>query len=79
MYSTTYHDQPYYHYFYYSMLKSYTCIKQSFRKKGYGCKWASEWLLFNTNLTIFQLYHGETICIQRIGDDEVLFVLDQHS
>jgi hypothetical protein len=30
-----------------------------------------EWLLFNTNSAIFQLYHGE-------NDDEIRFVLDQH-
>ena len=25
-----------------------------------GQEWVSEWLLFNTNSAIFQLYHGET-------------------
>ena len=32
----------------------------------------SEWLLFNTNSAIFQLYHGENKLIFR-------FVLDQHA
>jgi hypothetical protein len=34
-------------------------------------EWVSEWLLFNNNSAIFQLYHGE-------NDDEIRFVLDQH-
>jgi hypothetical protein len=40
----------------------------------------SEWLLFSANSAIFQLYHGENklINIQR-DDDEVHFVLDQHT
>ena len=38
----------------------------------------SEWLLFNANSAIAQLYHGnKLICI--INDEEVRFVLDQHA
>ena len=33
----------------------------------------SEWLLLNSNSTIFQLYHFQW------DDDEVRFVLDQHA
>ena len=33
-----------------------------------------EWLLFNDNWEIFQLYHGENM-----GDDEVRFVPDQQA
>ena len=42
-------------------------------------KWVSEWLLFNTNSAIFQLYHGENFNFQWDDDDEVRFVLDQHA
>ena len=38
----------------------------------------SEWLLFNANSAIFQLYHGENKLIFNDGD-EVRFVLDQHT
>jgi len=37
----------------------------------------SEWLLFNVNSAIFQLYHGENKYFQW-DDDEVRFVLNQH-
>jgi hypothetical protein len=37
----------------------------------------SEWLLFNANSAIFQLYHGENDIF--IEDDEIRFVLDQHA
>ena len=36
----------------------------------------SEWLLFNANSAIFQLYHGQNKLI--FDDDEVRFGLDQH-
>ena len=40
----------------------------------------SEWLLFNANSAIFQLYHGENkLILMRWDDDEVRFVLDQHA
>jgi hypothetical protein len=42
----------------------------------------SEWLLFSANSAIFQLYDGENKSIfnfQWDDDDEVRFVLDQHS
>ena len=42
-------------------------------------KWVSEWLLFNANSAIFQLYHGENKLIFKWDDDEVRFVLDQHA
>jgi hypothetical protein len=35
-----------------------------------------EWLLYNANSAIFQLYHGKNNF--QWGDDEVGFVLDQH-
>ena len=38
----------------------------------------SEWLLFNANSAIFQLYHGKNKLIFQ-WDDEVRFVLDQHA
>ena len=38
----------------------------------------SEWLLFNANSTIYQLYHDENKLIFLLDDDEVRFVLDQH-
>jgi hypothetical protein len=41
--------------------------------------WVSEWLLFNTNSAIFQLYHGENKLILQWDDDEIHFVLDQHA
>ena len=41
-------------------------------------KWVSEWLLFNANSAIFQLYYGEQVNFQ-CDDDEVRFVLDQHA
>ena len=37
----------------------------------------SEWLLFNANSVIIQLYHGENIF--QWDDDEVHFVLDQQA
>ena len=37
--------------------------------------WVSEWLLFNANSAIFQLYHGENRSIF----NEIRFVLDQHA
>jgi hypothetical protein len=41
--------------------------------------WVSEWLLFNANSAIFQLYKKrEQVNVQR-DDDEVRFVLNQHS
>ena len=49
------------------------------------CQWqwqklVSEWLLFNANSAIFQLYHGdEQVSFQWDDDDEVRFVLDQHA
>ena len=39
----------------------------------------SEWLLFNINSAIFQLYHGENKVIFNEIDDEVRFVLDQQA
>jgi hypothetical protein len=39
----------------------------------------SEWLLFNVNSTMFQLYHGEKHVNFQWDDDEVHFVLDQHA
>ena len=35
----------------------------------------SEWLLFNANSAIFQLYHGEN----KLIFNEIRFVLDQHT
>jgi hypothetical protein len=37
----------------------------------------SEWLLFNANSAIFQLYHGENKLI--FNEMMVRFVLDQHA
>ena len=39
----------------------------------------SEWLLFNADVAIVQLYHGENKLIFNENDDEVRFVLDQHT
>jgi hypothetical protein len=40
----------------------------------------SEWLLFNANSEIFQLYHGENkLIFNWDDDDEVHFVQDQHA
>ena len=45
--------------------------------KGVG---VSEWLLFNANSAIFQLYHGKNKLIFNVrDDDEIRFVLDQHA
>ena len=41
--------------------------------------WVSEWLLFNANSAILQLYHGENKLIFQWDDDEVCFVLEQHA
>jgi hypothetical protein len=40
---------------------------------------ASEWLLFNANSAIAQLYHGDNKLICNINDEEVRFVLDQQA
>jgi hypothetical protein len=40
---------------------------------------ASEWLLFNANSAIAQLYHGDNKLICNINDEEVHFVLDQQA
>jgi hypothetical protein len=40
--------------------------------------WVSEWLLFNSNSSIFQLYH-EQVNFHWDDDDDVHFVLDQHA
>jgi hypothetical protein len=37
--------------------------------------WVSEWLLFNANSAIFQLYHGKN----KLIFNEIRFVLDQHA
>ena len=37
-----------------------------------------EWLLFNANSAIFQLYHGREQVNFQWNDDEVRFVLYQH-
>ena len=39
----------------------------------------SERLLFNANSAIFQLYHGKDKLNFQWDDDEVRFVLDQHT
>jgi hypothetical protein len=39
----------------------------------------SEWLLFNANSAIVQLYHGENKVNFQWDDDEVRFVLDQYA
>ena len=39
----------------------------------------SDWLLFNANSAIFQLYHGKNKLNFQWDDDEVHFVLDQHA
>ena len=39
----------------------------------------SEWLLFNANSAIVQLYHDENTLSSNSDDDEVCFVLDQHA
>jgi hypothetical protein len=43
----------------------------------------SEWLLFNANSAIFQLYHVHDSWLEQVNfqwdDDEVRFVLDQHA
>ena len=41
--------------------------------------WLSEWLLFNANSAIFQLYYGENKLIIKWDDDVVRFVLDQYA
>ena len=39
----------------------------------------SEWLLFNANSTILQLFHGRQQINYQWDDDEARFVLDQHT
>ena len=39
----------------------------------------TKWLLFNANLTIFQLYQGENKLTFHWDDDGVRFVLEQHA
>jgi len=39
----------------------------------------SEWLLFNANWAIFQLYHMARTSYIQWNDDDVRFVLDQHA
>ena len=39
----------------------------------------SEWLLFNTNSEIVQLYPGQNEVNFQWDDDEVHFVLEQHA
>ena len=39
----------------------------------------SEWLLFNANSAIVQVYHGENKVNFQWDDDEVRFVLDQYA
>ena len=41
--------------------------------------WLSEWLLFNANSAIFQLYYGKNKFIIKWDDDVVRFVLDQYA
>ena len=46
----------------------------------YTVECVSEWLLFNANSVIFQLYHGENkLIFDWDDDDEVRFVLDKHA
>ena len=46
----------------------------------YTVEWVSEWLLFNANSVIFQLYHGENkLIFDWDDDDKVRFVLDKHA
>ena len=42
-------------------------------------EWVNEWLLFNANLRNLSLYHGENKLYFQWDDEEVRFVLDQHS
>jgi hypothetical protein len=42
-------------------------------------EWVSEWLFFNANSEIAQLYHGNNKLICIINDEEVRFVLDQQA
>jgi hypothetical protein len=39
----------------------------------------SEWLLFNANSAIVQLYHGENKVNFQWDDDEIRFVLDKYA
>ena len=40
----------------------------------------SEWLFFNANSAICQLYHGENkLTFNETGDDEVRFAVDKHA
>ena len=42
--------------------------------------WVNEWLLFNANSAIFQLYHCENkIIFNELMNDEIRFVLEQHA
>jgi hypothetical protein len=46
----------------------------------YAINRVSEWMLFNANSAIFQIYHSkEQVNFQWDDDDEVRFVLDQHA
>jgi hypothetical protein len=43
-------------------------------------EWVSEWLLFNANSAIVQLYHdGNKLISNEMMMREVRFVLDQHA
>jgi hypothetical protein len=42
-------------------------------------KWVNEWLLFNANSSIFQLYHGENkLIFIEMMTMSAFFFLDQH-
>jgi len=41
--------------------------------------WVNEWLLFNANSALFQLYHGEDNFNFQWHDDGVRSALDQHA
>ena len=46
----------------------------------FSVEWVSEWLLFNANSAIFQLYHGENkLIVNEMMMISIRFVLDQYA
>jgi hypothetical protein len=61
------------------MVNLITKIWHKFNNVSRLLKWVSEWLLFNSNSAIYELYHGENKLIYQWNDDDARFVLDQHA
>ena len=71
----------YYNIIQFILMKSYNLLKVTISIAWKSDNWnyliqKSEWLLFNANSEIFQLYHGKNKLIFQWDDDEFRFVLD---